>query len=401
MRISYLLAGFGYTGGNVVLYNFMDQLTQRGHEVFAITPNGHLRWEPGLSKEILTNPPLRLAGHNQMLKRVLSKAPLLERCAKKAFCKVRGNIDSVIAIKRLTEGLVNNWIEADATIATYCFTAFANYALMERTVPLYHMQHYEELFFTDAKQQILARATYFLPLSFMANSSWLGTQIKGRFKRDAFLLTPAISHEIFYPRVSIAEKYSFPRKIRIVSYADARAFKGWEDGLAAMKIVFSKLGEEKIEWVVFGGYQPEADIPVRYVGKVFNEDLAALYSSAHIVFMPSWYESFPLPPLEAMNCGTAAVCTQFGTEDYAYDKQNALVVPPRNPQALAEAIIALATDPKLAKRLALNGLATAHGITWEKSTDRLEDILKRSVSEYKFRDSFADVNALVNGVLND
>jgi glycosyltransferase involved in cell wall biosynthesis len=306
-----------------------------------------------------------------------------------------------MAIRRLTKGLIHNWVEADATIATYCFTAFAGYELMDRTVPFYHMQHYEELFFTGVEDRMLARSTYFLPLSLMANSSWLKTQIKERFKRDAFLLTPAISHEIFYPRAMIAEKYSSPKKIRIVSYADARAFKGWEDGVAAMEIVFSKLGKKNIEWVVFGGYQPRTDLPIQHVGKIFNDDLAALYSSAHIVFMPSWYESYPRPPLEAMNCGTAAVCTQFGTEDYAYDKQNALVVPPRNPRALAEAIIALATDPKLAKELALNGLETAREITWEKSTDRLEEILKRGVSEYKFRDSFADVDELAKGILND
>lgn len=48
----------------------------------------------------------------------------------------------------------------------------------------------------------------------------------------------------------------------------------------------------------------------------------------------SWYEGFPFPVLEAMSCGAAIVTTNHGTEDYALNEHNALVVPPKCPAEL-------------------------------------------------------------------
>jgi glycosyltransferase involved in cell wall biosynthesis len=190
------------------------------------------------------------------------------------------------------------------------------------------------------------------------------------------------------------------QKIRIVSYYDTRDFKGWNDSVASMKKVYSEIGRDKIEWTVFGGSnRPELDIPVKYAGKVFNEDLAKLYSNAHIVFMSSWYESFPLPPIEAMNCGTAVVTTRFGTEDYAYDKENSLVVPPCRPEVLADAIISLAQNSKFAEAIARKGFETGQTFTWDNATDKLEDILKQAVNDYAYKESFSDISKFANGNL--
>lgn len=93
-----------------------------------------------------------------------------------------------------------------------------------------------------------------------------------------------------------------------------------------------------------------------------------------MVICPSWYESFPLPPLEAMACGTPVVTTRIGTEDYAFNEKNCLVVPPRNPKAMAEAILRLLDDESLQERFKKEGLKTARQFTYDRTVDRLEEL---------------------------
>lgn len=98
--------------------------------------------------------------------------------------------------------------------------------------------------------------------------------------------------------------------------------------------------------------------------------------------MSSWYESFPLPPIESMACGTATATTQYGTEDYAEDLSNALVVPPRRPELMADAIIRLLENRELALRLANAGVETALQLSWPAATDRLETVLGRALATW-------------------
>lgn len=383
MRIAYLLIVFGDTGGSMVLYNFMDKLAERGHDVYAITPNERIQWTPNFSKTLLqrfdpskNKPPLT----------VRNVAAAVSRPARKKIKKILTGLRSPLQqtsdyVADVVRGLTRQWIPSDITISTFCSTAYANYALMEKTVPIYHCQHYEEIFMEGEPSVQMARLTYYLPLFLMSNSTWLQREIRRRIGRDSELLTPGIDTGIFYAAKNTLQKYQSPSKISIVSYYSPIKFKAWDETVAAMKTIFEKAPKGKIEWIVFGG-RPAAkpDLPITYAGKLYKTDLADLYRRGHVTFMNSWYESFPLPPLEAMACGSAVVCTPFGTEDYARDRQNALVVPPKNPERLAEALLELIENPKRAGQLAENGVETAKPFTWNRAADRLERILENAKS---------------------
>lgn len=395
------MKGFGYTGGNIVLYNFMDKLAERNYEVYAITPKQRVKWEPDMAKGFLSRSE-NDAGSKiyHSAKEVLNNFPKTKELIKKGLGE--GEPKPLENIKELTDKLLNNWVPSDFTISTYWSTSYANFMLMDKTVPLYHMQHYEELFSNDKYSQKLARLTYFMPLQLITNSSWLKKQMKRRLQKNPYLLTPATDQDIFQPHYDISNKYNNPDKIRILSYADARDFKGWDDGVNAMRKVFNSSPSDKdIEWITFGGYDPseELDIPLDHKGKVFNEELAELYSKAHIVFLPSWYESFPLPPLEAMNCGTAVITTRYGTEDYAINEDNALVVRPRDPEALSEAILRLIENLTFAEELAISGVEDSKKVTWDKSADKLENILEDAKKSYEAGSRFSDVPDLARGKL--
>ncbi|MEP6851572.1 MAG: glycosyltransferase family 4 protein [bacterium] len=89
--------------------------------------------------------------------------------------------------------------------------------------------------------------------------------------------------------------------------------------------------------------------------------LPAIYRAADVVLFPSrWSEPFGLVPLEAMACGTPVVATGTGgSAGYLVPGTNALLVPVRDPAALAEAVRRLAGAPALRARLARHGLRTA------------------------------------------
>lgn len=400
VRISYLLKSFGHTGGSIVLYKFMDKLCERGYEVFAITPTAKVQWKPDFSHRIIQRfNQVKKDGSRIILydfgKKLIKRSPSMERMVRVLLRKP--SADSIKQVEWLTQKLVQNWISSEITISTFCTTSYANYALMDKTIPMYHMQHYEELFFDDEISQKIARLTYYLPLELIANSSWLQSQIKKRIGRDSYLLNPGIDIGIFYPHVDMKRKYRDLSKISVVSYYSPTKFKAWDDAVEAMKIIFSKIGGDRLEWIVFGGRPSSIPVlPVKFVGKIFGESLAQLYSNAHIVFMSSWYESFPLPPLEAMACGTAVVTTRIGTENYAFNGENSLVVPPRAPEQLAEAILRLINEPLLCCKIAEAGVETARHFTWDKATDKLEKILHQAQDNPPNR-KFTDISKLLAG----
>jgi glycosyltransferase involved in cell wall biosynthesis len=106
---------------------------------------------------------------------------------------------------------------------------------------------------------------------------------------------------------------------------------------------------------------------VEFLGQV--ADIRDVWSKAHIAVLPSRREGLPKSLLEAAACGRAIVATDVpGCREIARDNVNALLVPADDPAALAEAIMRLAGDPDLRRRLATQGRAV---VEREFSSDRI------------------------------
>lgn len=105
--------------------------------------------------------------------------------------------------------------------------------------------------------------------------------------------------------------------------------------------------------------------------------LRALYAQAEVFVMPSLYEGFGIPPLEAMACGTPVVssnatCLPETCADAA------LLVEPENAAAYAEAIKRLLTDSVLKDDLRAKGLIRAEVMREYHFSRKLHDFLKSS-----------------------
>lgn len=91
---------------------------------------------------------------------------------------------------------------------------------------------------------------------------------------------------------------------------------------------------------------------VRLVGRLADDAVAALVASADVALVPSRYEPFGLVALEAMAAGTAVVASATGgLSEIVEDGVSGLVVPPADPQALADAVGVLIEHPSRADAL--------------------------------------------------
>ena len=96
---------------------------------------------------------------------------------------------------------------------------------------------------------------------------------------------------------------------------------------------------------------------VRLIGQVARADMPALLRSADLVVCSPWYEPFGIVPLEAMACGVPVVASAVGGMlDTVVDSVTGVLVTPRDPVALAEAIGPLLESPSRRAEFARAGL---------------------------------------------
>ncbi len=104
---------------------------------------------------------------------------------------------------------------------------------------------------------------------------------------------------------------------------------------------------------------------VVFAGFVGDDELPALYTGADCVVMPSLYEGFGFPVLEAMACGVPVVCSNVSSlPEVAGDA--AFLVAPTDGDALHAAVRRVLTEPDLARSLAANGQRQAANFRWER-----------------------------------
>lgn len=393
MKISYLMPDLGFTGGSQVLYQFMERLSMRDHEVFLVTPGGRLRWQAGMASLVNAkrNDPLFEGAAGGFFADVDLAA--VNTLAENALGFNSGPLAiSSLVTSSVTEAIMKHWLPSDVTVATHNFTAYAAYHLMDRTLAFYHIQAYEEPFSSDSCLQKTARMTYFMPLRALANSTWMARHVTELTGRKCRTLAPGIDTEIFKPCHEDACKYDSRGEFRVLSFHSAAPHKGWSDAVTAMKLAASR-GGRKFKWVVLGERpDPVPGVEIEFRGKVFGRDLARVYSGCHACLVTSWFESFPLPPLEAMATGTAAVTTPIGTEDYVRNGRNALTARARDPLAMADALTRLAKDPALCFSLTEAGLKTADRFSWDNAVKRLELLFAEAVAD-NTNDKFAKLMA--------
>lgn len=115
---------------------------------------------------------------------------------------------------------------------------------------------------------------------------------------------------------------------------------------------------------------------VTFTGQRRREQLRYYYSAANVFVTTPWYEPFGITPVEAMACGTPVIGTAVGgIKTTVVDGETGYLVPPNDPDTLAERLAWLYRHPHLAQRLGWAGMRRAYQhYTWSNVAGQLVDV---------------------------
>jgi glycosyltransferase involved in cell wall biosynthesis len=181
-----------------------------------------------------------------------------------------------------------------------------------------------------------------------------------------------VDHTVFRPYDDVTPR---PGRLMVTSSSDVPM-----KGLVPLLEAIAKLRVERdIELLVIGRPRPGGRVAralerlglsdiVTTISGVSDEELARLYGEAQVAIVPSLYEGFSLPAIEAMACAVPVVATTGGAlpEVVGTSGETGLLVEPNDPDALVGAISRLLDDAELRARLGANGRARVmQRFTWE------------------------------------
>ena len=168
-------------------------------------------------------------------------------------------------------------------------------------------------------------------------------------------------------------------------------------GLSHLLEALAKIRVERPEahLVVIGRLKEDSSVPahiealgldgaVEFVSGVTDERIVELYAQAQVAVVPSLYEGFSLPAVEAMACGVPVVATTGGAlpEVVGADGVAARTVPPADPVALAAAILDLLDDPEQWARIGSAGRARVlERFTWRAHAVGLVEMWRQMLDE--------------------
>ncbi len=197
--------------------------------------------------------------------------------------------------------------------------------------------------------------------------------------------------EIFRPNPAVAK---VPGRVLFVGSSEdrkkgilylLRALKRINDPAVRLTIVDGRLRPERVYAKNLAqelGLGPR----VAFLEKISRDQLILEYNKAEVVVMPSLFEGFGLPALEAMATGTALIASRAGALPEVVGEEGGVLFEPGNDRELAEKIIQLLDDAGLRKKLGELGRKRAEqGFGWERVGQRLETIYQEELGKKEER----------------
>ncbi len=141
---------------------------------------------------------------------------------------------------------------------------------------------------------------------------------------------------------------------------------------------------QSLRVILFSVADAPANLPGWIVYHKNPKSLTDLYNQASIFLSPSIQEGCALPPMEAMCCGCATVCTRIdGHMEYAFDQETAILAKLQDAEDMAEKISHLIENNHFRIEIASRGSDYMKNYTWDISTERLESVFQMAIDDQK------------------
>ncbi|WP_171038078.1 glycosyltransferase family 4 protein [Aquibacillus sediminis] len=321
--------------------------------------------------------------HANRLTQAGVRVTIVSHFEKPKWYPIEANYSQVPFDLELAKGVPN----CDVIVATYwdhiqaCIeTGIAPVVYFEQGD--FHLFEYESMN-NSLKKYI--QTQFQLPSFIFTVSSSTAEYIQKYYNRKAKVIPNAIDPKIFSNK---QDKYPATDPYLLMIGAESATFKGIQDITKAYDILTKTNKQLDLFWIT-----PEApsEKMKSKVSKVFvqpNQELIAkLYRGATIYVSGSHYESFSLPPLEAMACGCPVVTSgNRGVREYAFDQENALITRIADPLDTATKIEQVLGNPQLKAKLIDHGYVTANKFNWETITEELIDYYQ-GIATYQVKPS--------------
>ena len=152
----------------------------------------------------------------------------------------------------------------------------------------------------------------------------------------------------------------------------ARTLKAYASYLKESKVkrplLIADLKEEYIDILLKQESITEIKPYLYYPGYIANQDLVTLYNAAFTFLYPSLRESFGIPMLEAMACGTPIITSNTSAMPEVAG-QGAILIDPENPQEIADAMLKLENDTIFYQKQVVYGLERVKQFSWKNTAE--------------------------------
>jgi GT2 family glycosyltransferase/glycosyltransferase involved in cell wall biosynthesis len=331
LRVAYVTEGTGVGGGHRDVFEHLNRLLDRGHEVALYTLGDPPDWFP-----------------------------------------LRAPVHSFEFYDELVEALAG----LDAIkVATWWNTAAPVWqASVLRGIPVYLVQDIETSYYPDDESVRHAVIDSYRPeFRYMTISSWNRERLR-EVGLDAELIPPGIDLETFRPLEGVER-----REDMVLALGRSNPLKNLPLTVEAWRALANRVGGGRQPELCLFGFEPElaTDAGMRHVESPSDEDVNELFNQATVFVQTSSHEGFALPPLEAMATRAAVVCTDaHGNRDFCVDGENCLMPEPDR-DSVSAALARVLSDSGLRERLGRAGERTANEYAWERRIDALEGFLER------------------------
>ncbi len=355
-KVVFLLPGHGLKpiGGHKVVYEYANRFIENGHQVTIVYGASCLFNKMLFSEKCIA-----------VLRYIYFKL------SKKYLPHHWFDLNKKIKIL-YTWDLNEKHVKGDVVFATSMETAISlnKYTCVKKYNKYYLIQDFE--YWHWGRE--LAIETWLFDLNRIVISPWL-QKFGDQLNVKTSLIENGFDFKTFFLDKPIEKKNKY---LVIMLYHKLQS-KGSSDGIEALNIVKKKLPE--LEVTLFGTAKRPKDLPYWFVYYQLpdKKTLNNIYNRSAIYIGTSHTEGWGLTVGEAMQCGCAVACTNNeGYSIMAKHMDTALVSPVKDPQKLAENIIELIKNDNLRIKIASNGYANIQNYTWEKSFNKLKEIIKKN-----------------------